>query len=93
VIPLPILFDLAKVLDWFATYPEVGDYRSKAFELAKHLRQPSIPAYQVVQDDTIVLRDIFDRMNNYGKRLSRAEIFKGSTTGAVCILVREGRPQ
>jgi len=34
VIPLPTLFDLAKVLDWFATHPEVGDYRSKAFELA-----------------------------------------------------------
>jgi uncharacterized protein DUF262 len=75
VIPLPTLFDLAKVLDWFATYPEVGDYRNRAFELAKHLCQFAIPAYQVVQDDTFVLRDIFDRMNNYGKRLSRAEIF------------------
>lgn len=81
VIPLPTLFDLAKVLDWFATHPEVGDYRSKAFELAKHLRQFSIPAYQVVQDDTIVLRNIFDRMNNYGKRLSRAEIFSALNAG------------
>ncbi|MGH3751113.1 MAG: DUF262 domain-containing protein [Pseudonocardiaceae bacterium] len=81
VIPLPTLFDLAKVLDWFATHPEVGDYRGKAFELAKHLRQFTIPAYQVVQDDTLVLRDIFDRMNNYGKRLSRAEIFSALTAG------------
>lgn len=81
VIPLPTLFDLAKVLDWFATHPEVGDYRSEAFELAKHLRQFAIPAYQVVQDDTRVLRDIFDRMNNYGKRLSRAEIFSALTAG------------
>lgn len=82
VIPLPTLFDLAKVLDWFATHPEVGDYRSKAFELAKHLRQFAIPAYQVVQDDTRVLRDIFDRMNNYGKRLSRAEIFSALNAGS-----------
>ncbi|MGH3605539.1 MAG: DUF262 domain-containing protein [Pseudonocardiaceae bacterium] len=81
VIPLPTLFDLAKVLDWFATHPEVGDYRNKAFELAKHLRQFAIPAYQVVQDDTRVLRDIFDRMNNYGKRLSRAEIFSALIAG------------
>jgi hypothetical protein len=81
VIPLPTLFDLAKVLDWFATHPEVGDYRSKAFELAKHLRQFAIPAYQVVQDDTHVLRQIFDRMNNYGKRLSRAEIFSALNAG------------
>jgi Protein of unknown function DUF262 len=81
VIPLHTLFDLAKMLDWFATHPEVGDYRSKAFELAKHLRQFAIPAYQVVQDDTRVLRDIFDRMNNYGKRLSRAEIFSALNAG------------
>ncbi|MGH3851591.1 MAG: DUF262 domain-containing protein, partial [Pseudonocardiaceae bacterium] len=81
VIPLSTLFDLAKVLDWFATYPAVSDYRSKAFELAKHLRQFAIPAYQVVQDDTSVLRDIFDRMNNYGKRLSRAEIFSALNAG------------
>ncbi|MGH3601734.1 MAG: DUF262 domain-containing protein, partial [Pseudonocardiaceae bacterium] len=64
VIPLPIVFDLTKVLGWFATHPEVSDYRNRAFELTKHLRQFSIPAYQVVQDDTLVLRDIFDRMNN-----------------------------
>ncbi|MGH3868041.1 MAG: DUF262 domain-containing protein [Pseudonocardiaceae bacterium] len=82
VIPLPTLFDLAKVLDWFATYPEVGDYRSKAFELAKHLRQFSIPAYQVAQDDTNALSDIFDRMNNYGTRLSRAEIFSVLNAGS-----------
>lgn len=81
VIPLPIVFDLTKVLDWFATHPEVADYRNRAFELTKHLRQFSIPVYQVVQDDTDVLRDIFDRMNNYGKRLSRAEIFSALNAG------------
>jgi hypothetical protein len=81
VIPLPTLFDLAKVLDWFATHPEVGDYRNRGFELAKHLRQFAIPAYQVVQDDTLVLRQIFDRMNSYGKRLSRAEIFSALNAG------------
>jgi Protein of unknown function DUF262 len=81
VIPLPTVFDLTKVLDWFATHPEVADYRNRAFELTKHLRQFSIPAYQVVQDDTLVLRDIFDRMNNYGKRLSRAEIFSALNAG------------
>ncbi len=81
VIPMPIVFDLTKVLDWFATHPEVADYRNRAFELTKHLRQFSIPAYQVMQDDTDVLRDIFDRMNNYGKRLSRAEIFSALNAG------------
>ncbi len=81
VIPLPTLFDLAKVLDWFATHPEIGDYRSKVFELAKNLRHFAIPAYQVVQEDEHVLREIFDRMNNYGKQLSRAEIFSALNAG------------
>lgn len=81
VIPLPILFDLAKVLNWLATHPEVGDYQNRAFELAKNLRQFAIPAYQVVQEDTLVLRQIFDRTNNYGKQLSRAEIFSALNAG------------
>jgi Protein of unknown function DUF262 len=81
VIPLPTLFDLAKVLDWFATHPEIGDYRSKVFELAKNLRHFAIPAYQVVQEDEHVVREIFDRMNNYGKQLSRAEIFSALNAG------------
>ncbi|MEO7194366.1 MAG: DUF262 domain-containing protein [Pseudonocardiaceae bacterium] len=82
VIPFPTLFDMAKVLNWFATHPEVAAYQDKAFELTKNLRQFSIPVYQVVQDDIHVLQDIFDRMNNYGKRLSRAEIFSALNAGS-----------
>lgn len=81
VIPLPVLFDLAKVLGWFGRYPEVTDYVVKANEITKTLRQFQIPAYEVVQDDARVLQDIFDRMNNYGKRLSRAEIFSALFAG------------
>ncbi len=81
VIPLPVVFDLAEVLAWFAGRPEAAEHQSKAFELAKHLREFSIPAYQVVEDDVGVLQDIFDRMNNYGKRLSRAEVFSALNAG------------
>lgn len=81
-IPLPVIFDLTRVLQWFADYPEAKEYRDKAFELTKNLRQFSIPAYQVVQEDTETLQDIFDRMNNYGKRLSRAEIFSALNAGS-----------
>ena len=35
---------------------------------------------KVSQDDPKVLQDIFDRMNNYGKRLSRAEVFSALNT-------------
>lgn len=81
-IPLPVIFDLTRVLQWFAVHPEAMEYRDKAFELTKNLRQFSIPAYQVVQEDTETLQDIFDRMNNYGKRLSRAEIFSALNAGS-----------
>jgi hypothetical protein len=81
VIPLSVVFDLAKVLAWFAERPEAAEHQSKAFELAKYLREVKIPAYQVVHDDIQVLQDIFDRMNNYGKRLSRAEVFSALNAG------------
>jgi Protein of unknown function DUF262 len=75
VVPLHVVFDLAKVLTWFADHPEVVEHQAKAFGLTKHLREFGVPVYQVFQDDIHVLQDIFDRMNNYGKRLSRAEVF------------------
>ncbi|QLQ37493.1 DUF262 domain-containing protein [Micromonospora robiginosa] len=81
-IPVPVLFDLDKLLDWFAGPGQgVGDYFPEARRIAKLLRQFKVPAYLVKQDDEAVLTDIFDRMNNYGKRLSRAEIFSSLFAG------------
>jgi hypothetical protein len=74
-IPLPIIFNLTHILQWFQKYPEALEYVERANEITQTLRQFQIPAYEVVQNDVRVLQDIFDRMNNYGKRLSRAEIF------------------
>lgn len=81
VVPLPVIFDLTQVLTWFAERPETAEHREAAFNLARDLRQFTIPAYQVVQKDVHVLQDIFDRMNNSGKRLSRAEVFSALNAG------------
>ncbi|MFE2445585.1 DUF262 domain-containing protein [Streptomyces sp. NPDC059426] len=75
IIPLPVLFNLTRVLQWFQKYPETSEYVDQANNITQTLRQFQIPAYEVTQNDVKVLQDIFDRMNNYGKRLSRAEIF------------------
>ncbi|MCA1676922.1 MAG: DUF262 domain-containing protein, partial [Actinobacteria bacterium] len=75
VIPLPVLFSLQQILMWFNNYPDIADYLEQASAITRTLRQFQVPAYQVSQADQRVLQDIFDRMNNYGKRLSRAEIF------------------
>jgi Protein of unknown function DUF262 len=75
VIPLPVLFDLQRILMWFNNHPGIADHLEQASAITRTLRQFQVPAYQVRQADQRVLQDIFDRMNNYGKRLSRAEIF------------------
>lgn len=80
VIPLPVVFDLQELLRWFATHPMSSDYFHKATGVAKAIRQYALPAYIVKHQDEKTLRDIFDRMNNYGKRLTRAEVFSALHT-------------
>lgn len=81
IIPLPVIFDLREVLRWFAEHPEAIDKVDDANEVTRTIRQFKIPAYEVSQKDPVVLEDIFDRMNNYGKRLTRAEIFSALFAG------------
>ena len=81
LIPVPALFDLEKLLSFFAT--QGGSHNPQHFaeaqRVAKRLREYRIPAYLVEHGDQATLTDIFDRMNNYGKRLSRSEIFEALT--------------
>jgi uncharacterized protein DUF262 len=81
VIPLPSIFDLASVLRWFSAHPEATEYVDRATEITRAIRDYRVPAYEVVEDDPQVLVEIFDRINSYGKRLSRAEIFSGLFSG------------
>ncbi|WP_328433557.1 DUF262 domain-containing protein [Streptomyces sp. NBC_00425] len=81
-IALPVLFDLKRLLGWFRTEGElVAELFDEADRVATALRQYKVPAYLVRQDDLDILTDIFDRMNNYGKRLNRAEIFSALYAG------------
>jgi hypothetical protein len=78
VIPLPVIFDLARLLRWFADHPELSDKPGlieKANLLARSIREFKVPVYVVTSPDAAVLREIFDRMNNYGMQLTRAEVF------------------
>lgn len=84
LVPLHVIFDLQKLLTWFADHPDVNQkpWFEQATRLAKAIRQYAIPAYVVKQQDEKVLRDIFDRMNNHGRRLGRAEVFSALHGGA-----------
>jgi hypothetical protein len=44
--------------------------------VATALRTYEIPMYEIESDDEQALREIFDRMNTFGKTLKRAEIFQ-----------------
>lgn len=81
-IALPILFDLKKLLTWFRTDGlPAAEYFDEAERVATALRQYKVPAYLVRQDDRDVLTDIFDRMNNFGRKLNRGEIFSALYSG------------
>jgi Protein of unknown function DUF262 len=81
VIPLPVIFDLQRIIEWFAEHREIGERLNEAAAVTRIIRQYEVPAYQVADADVSVLQDIFDRMNNHGKRLSRAEIFSALFAG------------
>lgn len=74
-VPLPVLFDLQQLVKWLRDYPEFEEHWDEGTRIAKVIRQYKIPAYVVLDDDEAILRDIFDRMNNAGKRLTHAEVF------------------
>ncbi|MCL2723294.1 MAG: DUF262 domain-containing protein [Polyangiaceae bacterium] len=80
-LPLPVVFDLQRLLKWFADHLEATEYLDEATRVAKLIRQYTVPAYIVKQEDEKVLQDIFDRMNNYGRKLTRAEVFSALHAG------------
>lgn len=75
VVPLHVLFNLQELLKWFSADQQIGEYLDRATGITRSLRQFEIPAYLVQEENVTVLQDIFDRMNNYGKRLTRSEVF------------------
>lgn len=68
-------FDLAKVLDWVSENDVTGEARDRAFGLAKRLRGYNVPTYLVDAEDEQAVREIFDRMNTFGRRMKRSEVF------------------
>lgn len=80
-IPVRILFDSRRLLAWFRDHPDVEEHFDAASDIATKIRRAKIPASIVTTPDVEVLRDIFDRMNSYGKRLTRAEVFSALHPG------------
>jgi hypothetical protein len=75
VVPVPVLYEGSRLLAWFRDRPHLAEHFDAASAVSRSLRDLRIPAYVVRQDDEDTLREIFDRMNNAGKRLTRGEVF------------------
>jgi hypothetical protein len=75
VVPVHVLYEGSRLLAWFRDRPHLAEHFDAASAVSRSLRDLRIPAYVVRQDDEDTLREIFDRMNNAGKRLTRGEVF------------------
>ena len=76
-LPLRVTLESRTLLGWLRENGErlEPEELDLADELAGTLRDYKIPAYIVDHDDPQLLRDVFDRVNSAGKRISRAQVF------------------
>lgn len=80
ILPLRSAYDLQKVLPWLRERHLPAQLEDRAYRLADSLRNYEIPAYVVKAQDEQALRQIFDRTNTFGKRMTRAEVFHALNT-------------
>lgn len=79
-LPLRSAYDLQRVLPWLRERRLPQELEDRAYRLADSLRNYEIPAYVVKAQDERALRQIFDRTNTFGKRMTRAEVFHALNT-------------
>ena len=80
---LPVTATLrnADVLRWQREREWLNDEEiSRCDEVVTAIRDYEIPMYVVEGDDERALREIFDRLNTFGKSLKRAEVFQALHT-------------
>lgn len=75
-VPVAQLLDASALSEWVHHWKHSDDaaLRSVVFQAGSRIRQYRIPLYIVETDDEQLLRDIFFRINNYGKSLRWQEV-------------------
>jgi hypothetical protein len=82
-VPVSRLVDTTVLLAWmrengaWLTDSQIG----VAYAVANAIREYQIPTYVVTAADEIALRMIFDRLNNTGRPMTRAEVFHALHAG------------
>ena len=90
VIPLPDLFDLGRALAWLGDNPDGAGFAPHIQKVTGRLAGVSVPATIMEDADEQVLREVFDRINNRGKKLNAAEIFDAIHGGPDAALTMSG---
>lgn len=76
-LPVSVALDNTRLLPWQRERSWLTDQQIKQCdEVATALRDYEIPMYVVEGDDEQALREIFDRLNSFGKRLKKSEVFQ-----------------
>lgn len=79
--PMTVTIRNEDLLRWQRGRPELTDEEIRRCDsVVTAIRDYEIPMYVVEGDDEQALRDIFDRLNNFGKRLRRSEVFEALHT-------------
>jgi len=75
-VPVAQLLDATALSEWIFNWPHAADTRLRTiiFQAGSRIRQYRVPIYIVDTDDDQLLRDIFYRINNYGKSLRWSEV-------------------
>ena len=74
VLPLTHALDATTLSEW-VPHGLSREAKRLYFDLGKRLREYPIPIYVVESDDVDALREVFDRINSAGKRLTRDDVF------------------
>ena len=80
-LPVREAHKLPKVMAWLRNTNLDEPLQERAFTLADQLRNYHVPSY-VVEGDLAPLREVFDRINTFGKRMKRAEVFHALTSAS-----------
>ncbi|MGA5127421.1 DUF262 domain-containing protein [Streptomyces pseudogriseolus] len=76
-LPVWVAGDNRRLIAWQRERPWLSEEEYDLCDsVATAIRTYEIPMYEIEGDDEQALREIFDRMNTFGKTLKRAEIFQ-----------------